>query len=689
MSSKKRAHDNSKATATKKKKPAPPPITAAVVPSAVDIDMPHTSPPAAFAEPTAVTTVIVERNRKSKLNTRVPSDDSATLSARFGPHYIKTTFLMHSSCARAHATVEERELLAQYDAICNLYKDVEWQINRAAMDACSMMSAEVQRACDRKRVAENIENQPTLPPSHVAAVEEPTAIDFDVHVAQRRRKRVLVPFSGGLSSMATLWWCLRKDYDIYLCYAFGALDATATIAEKPAEIECLLRLLEYARTVDGKLLFNNSCNGGVHGLTRAEINARIRIVQVPQASYNMPAAGDAIGMPPFADDVNGQRCKAHPQAYLLLYRHLLTVAESLQCSGIALGMHGDAKQLLQSAQKFFTKIHTHDLVMPFANRTEALVCLQEAATQSWHVWRSYFENGDVRQQQQANGGVWQTCGPALMPNVAHYVTTCSAPPRLSVNELMTKAQEAAVSRIVCLLQEEAEKEQEKIDAALQSGKKLRKKRTPDPLQYARYTEIFLEEKAKLSSEQAVGPFHFCRRCADCRPWRQVVAAWDEAGCSKRIAPHWQNLFCEYLARLDAASVHTRGEPSSTIAVDAKVMPARTLPAAAAQELTLQDLPNEDSSDEFIVQNEDEEPDAGSQAAADVEEHAVAPVAPDEDDEACAQEDDEDGDSAAGHDDDEDENEEESLIDDDDDEDDDEEIEDGNDEDDGDNDDSDY
>jgi len=643
--------------AIKKKKPATTPASAPLpksVSTSTAVQVSLEAPETVKEEQQAVpATFLIEKHRytKGRINTRVAQDDDAApppLCSRFGPHYIKTTFLLDCSNRRAHATIEERNLWQEYDRLCAFYRGVDWQVNKTAMEACAMTVAECRLAAASKRQQGNATSTTVEPAAAMIPIEENVKGAFDAHVAVRRRKRVLVPFSGGLSSMATLWWCLLQDYDVYLCYAFAALDATPTIAEKPAEIECLLRLLQYARTRDGTLLFDrrDQPEAGVHQLTRAEISERIRIVQVPQSAYNLPngIGIDIRNQEPFASDVQGERCKAHPQAYLLLYRHLITVAASLQCTGIAMGMHGDARQLLTSASKFFAQVYAHDLQMPFASRTEALVCFQEAATQSWHVWKSYFLR---REQQEDIDGVWQTCGPALMPNTSHYVSTCSNPARPALQDVLLQAQLAAFDRVQCLIADEAEKEQGKIDAALARGEKLRKKRAPDPLQHTQYLAIFMEEKARLLSKAPPGLFHFCNQCLDCAQWREITAVWERGGAARRIAPQWQNLFCEYLARIEDASLHSKPllqQQDQTIIINAQ---PEVQPTTMQQpELTLADLPaavpattGDESSDEFMLEeNDDDEEEAADDnvvaqpAVTDVEElDGTVAVAEDGDD----------------------------------------------------------
>lgn len=718
------------------------------------------------ALPANTNTFLIEKHRytKGRLNTKTEKTGEPSLCLRFGPHYIKTTFLANGHAVRPHVPTDEANLLREYERICTIYRNVDWQVNRAALEACSMSDEDMRRASDLRsgqRANDSSGRSTAMTASVAEASTAPILCGdaslreiFDAPVVQRKRKRVLVPFSGGLSSMATLWWCLLQDYDVFLCYAFGALDNCATIAEKPAEIECLLRLLQYARTIDGRLLFDKRerPESGVHELTREEIAQRIRVVQVPQSAYYLPDRLDVSQDEPFCNDQRGARLKAHPQAYLLFYRQMTIVAQSLDCTGIALGMHGDAQQLLNAAHGVFDKLHSHSLLMPFATRVEALVAFQEAAQQSWLVWKSFFLQQQQQQQQQppqppqqqqqslhkdtapqqpkqrseqANSDdrepdcavVWQTAGAALMPNASHYVTTCSTTSavRAKRDAVLQSAQNAALERVQCLLEEDLIKEQARIDAAVARGEKPRKKRAPDPFQHAQYLTFFAEELSRQQSGESDGKslFHFCNRCIDCWQWRSIVAEWHAtlgASAMTAVAPQWQNLATEYVARI-AASQQRNGskeatvvcEPVPTTAIDAARTAGENAPVEP-QELSLADLQpsrkrlrsgdNEDESsedsccEEFLFEDEkatskahDGEEDEREHGSEDAEERDGA----DEADGAGHRDDDQDGEEEVAMEEDlfdEDDDDEDNVDDDLDDDDDDDDANDDNDGDDG-------
>lgn len=589
---------------------------------------------------------LIEKHRytKGRLNTRVETDAvDPPLCARFGVHFIKTLFLMYrcnENCT--HASNEQIELMLQYEKTCAIYNGVTWAVNRLAMEACSMTRAEMQNASMTEMRFDS-----TIPKKadEITVLHDVKSI-FAGQVVQRRRKKVLVPFSGGLSSMATLWWCLLKDYDIFLCYAFGALDNTKEITQKPGEIECLLRLLQYARKVDGTLLFDKSdCpESGVHALSRAEIAQRIRIVQVPQSTYYFSENDSSVitTRQPYCDNIVGSRSvKAHPQSYLLFYRQMITVAQSLDCSGIAMGMHGDAKELLTAAQPFFAKLYQHDLIAPFQTRTEALVAFQEAAEKSWQVWKSYFDQKDT-----VSHGVWQTAGPALMPNAAHYVSTCTAIDRLSREEILFQAQTAALERVQAMMAEEIEREQAKFDAAVARGEKIRKKRAPDPFQHAKYLEFFLEEKARLACDSGK-LFHFCNNCIDCWQWREIVTAWSSTK-KVQVAPQWQNLLNEYVARLHK-SQPTHNFRTQEIIVSNNELSAKDLQQHEKdeddddEEEVLAEEENEDQQelDVDLQEEEEEEEEKEEEEATAQDDPMQQDEEPEEDDEEEDDEDDED------------------------------------------------
>jgi len=564
---------------------------------------------------------LIEKYRYSK-GRSVPSErvtaatQETLLNHSHGPLFIKSTFLI-DNCDGLRDNPVDRRIGRVYDDICRKYAAVSWKCNVDALRAAMVPEAMFEKCTQRLSTEETQTKIDNATADHDNAQQTESAEwassdaqkDLLSRVAkQRKRRRVLVAYSGGITSMALLWWCLQNDYDVYLCYAIGALDKTDNAPQANArEIQCLLRLLQYARRLDGKLLFDHpdAQQGGVQHLSRAEIMQRIQIVQIPQATYTLPdnlvgsaysSVEEQLGKPsdaeqhalaePFLTDVDGDTLKAHPQAYMLFYRHLLTVAQSLQCNSIALGVHGDARRLLLAAQPFFSeRVVQHNLFVPFESRTETLVCWKEASERSWSVWKSYFEeckrrdviakqvkqlerkrkkkssdrnNAAAEEEEPPNTampeplGVWQTAGPALMPNAAHYVSTCTHHDQSdAINctaELLAEAHTCAAERCTKLSVDECGNDADAVEKAERK----------DPTQRAEYVDFLLEEKARLlckrpkDVQNVNNMFNFCGRCIDCRQWKSTVDRFRAANQKDRLTAFsatWQNLAAEYTARL--------------------------------------------------------------------------------------------------------------------------------------------
>jgi len=493
------------------------------------------------------------------------------LCLRYGSHYIRTTFLLDRSALRQRCSREEAALLKMYDELCQQYYDaVDWQINESAFQSCRLSKNDEMIARRRRR---STENRYQLPEDSPTTRSDDKQIRCDAHVQNRGRKRVLVAFSGGISSMSALWHCLEQDYDVVLCYACGALVRSADAKQNAREIECLLRILQYARKNDGTLLFDCLAEpgSGVRTLSRQQILQRIRIVEVPQTSYVLPAQADNIPIWQTAINAEGLRMKAHPQSYLLLYRTLLNVAQSMRCDTLCLGLYGDAVRLLRAAETFWSaKVYKHKLLVPFSTRIEAMSSFQHAALRSWQVWKGYFEKKETGVEMDT-GSVWRTAGPALMPNAAHYVSTCTVEndgDHTNAENVLLTAQKLALERIECIMKQEAEEELRKIDNAAIKGIEMRKKRAVEPYQHPLFLQTVLEEKAKLLCGRELDnivPFHFCNDCLDCRPWRNCnVESCRKNDDSKLLC--WQNLAAEYIQRLMDAQSRTQVNQRALIKV---------------------------------------------------------------------------------------------------------------------------
>ena len=552
----------------------------------------------------SITATIVEKQRSNKNRNVAKLDQATPISQRYGPHFIKTTFLIDRCHVMGKPSHEELKLLRAYDELAKKYSSVDWQVNEDALDACLMSKEE-------KKIAICREKNATISTEIVGcdAAKPIQSCEFHIDsefVQQRRRKRVLVPISCGITSLATLWWCLLQDYDVYLCYAFDALSYSAQNSENSFEIQCLLRLLQYLRRKDGTLLFETTDKGGgIHQLSRSEIHQRIKIIQVPLSSYFLKKQDDLLP--------HQYSLKAHPQAYLLLYRQILMVAQSLNCSAIAFGMYDDAKNLLQAACPMFTAIYKHELLFPFTSRNETLESFHDAAEQSWNVWKSFgLEKDNI-------SGIWQTAGPSLMPNLAHYVTTCQTRPQTMLEKNMLKAEEKALASIQKLI------EMEEHDTGQDTSTKGKKKRATDPFQHAQYLTTFTKELEKIQdfeNDQGIA-FNFCGKnnCIDCWLWRKTLKNQTKRDTARS---KWQNLASEYCARLRANFIRKKAASNIIVKNTSK-----------KRELTLADLTSTNRAkkprlEEMVDEEEDEEIDE----LFDDEDHADSKPKQDEDEEAA-------------------------------------------------------
>jgi len=340
---------------------------------------------------------------------------------------------------------------------------------------------------------------------------------------------------------------------------------------------------------------------------------------------------------------NEQSLKARPQSYLLFYRQMITVAQSLSCSSIALGMFGDARLLLDAANSFWKEIHEHDLLFPFESRKNALETFQEACEQSWLVWRSFLS------KQEETVGVWQTAGPSILPNASHYVTTCVTRPPKPLEAQMLEAQERALERVQELIAVESQKEQDAIDDAIAKGEKMRKKRAVDPFQHAQYLSFFLQElesmKGGNESEQVL---NFCGQsnCVDCAVWQCIARNWNTQTDSLRSK--WQNLAGEYCARLKCNLERDKNVPmivaknlpkKRELAQNGEARPSKR-PKSNDQDEDIDDKLHDDVDDEEKEEFDDEEDEEDADFEEEDEEEVIDEDAEEEDGQVILVEDEE-------------------------------------------------
>lgn len=92
------------------------------------------------------------------------------------------------------------------------------------------------------------------------------------------RPRILIACSGGLSSLATLWWALQNDYYVYLCYVNGIEGG-----DTETDVRCLLQLLRFGRDQDGRPFVDDPENPAGEAVYRPF--GRVKILQMPSQPY--------------------------------------------------------------------------------------------------------------------------------------------------------------------------------------------------------------------------------------------------------------------------------------------------------------------------------------------------------------------------------------------------------------------
>lgn len=577
-------------------------------------------------------------------------------------------------------------LLREYQRTCRLRKD--WVILRDCVVQSSVV-ANVEAFCDAEQL-----RRPPLPLG--AAVPSPPLHKQQQQQQQRqhddtkRRRRVLVPMSGGLSSLACLWWALQNDYHVYLCYVNGVRGANAR-----AEFRALMELLRYGRDQDGEPFVQYPQNAAGEALLTPY--SRVKIVPIAEQPYVPPEhaaqlspgyEGPVHENPFVADAAFDEACglKWHPLTYVLLYRTLLNVAQVFECDTIIFGAYDAPRSMLAAAhQSFSAMVLPHRIVFPFERRIDAVYALQEASERSQQMWQSIAANVQAANEAAADGGgteaastaglpgaeshavVHTTPGPSLMPDVAHFAWTCRAR-RWGVDE-SNKTPE------------------EKPKKPPMKKRKTGDGSAADEDDGALGTADFLRAFYQARHWRGVNMFQWCGNCVDCLMWRSVSWLFH-----RRIgsSPHCLPLRNEYIALLtegfwsymaarggvdttddtkEKASSERRLRASFRVATAHPIASAPATGADVVQENEVVDNDSDlDDSGVFDTENHADEPDSDhidDNEDDDEEEDnefisAMAPEAEDEVDGATDDDDDEDDDDETDADEDEEEDDDDSV-----------------------------
>lgn len=393
-----------------------------------------------------------------------------------------------------------------------------------------------------------------------------------------KKRRILVPITGGISSLACLWYALQqKDACVYLCYVSGMFGANMA-----GEMRALMQLVQYGRDQNGVPFVENPANPA--GEVVYHPHTRFKVLCMPSQPYRYPDSASVDQLTPdFAGPVhenphdsrpNGScpdeqtSMKQHPLSYIMLYRVLLDAAQAWECDTILFGAYGQLRELLAATSICFNSITPHNVVFPFEQRTDALYALQEASVRSSQMWTSIRQQQQRQQQQSsgrseslannndsssaqgsrqnslrsssstfsatANGStgkkstfgtVWTTPGPSLMPDVSHYAWTCRG-----ATVLPDVLQQSEAARVTIEERESDRqaktKQQDDVDSAGTTKSQTKRKRGVSKAGVtAPITKRFLEEFYARREHRGNNLFNWCGNCIDCYMWRSVSWLW--------------------------------------------------------------------------------------------------------------------------------------------------------------------
>lgn len=420
---------------------------------------------------------------------------------------------------------------------------------------------------------------------------------------EKKKKRVLVPVTGGLSSLACLWWAMQQDdVEICLCYVFG-IEGTNVAGEMRA----LMELLRYGRDQRGEPFVDNPANAAGEAIYNP--HSRFKILPIPSQPYHLPASANVDALTPnFVGPIHenlydqqqqqqqqwpneASSVKYHPMTYLLLYRVLLDAAQAFECESIVFGVYGDARELIEGAHRTFTRLVVpHSVVFPFPHRTDALYALQEGALRSSQVWQSIRkqktpvdeddeEEDDKGERKRGSSNkatssssasslakgrrsslaaaskamlpnntnkfVWTTPGPTLMADVAQYAWTCRS---ATLSDETTMREAVAIATRERLAQKE-QKDSKQAESAAEEGDEQKKKRKRATNATAPLTRRFLEVFYRRRKCHGLNLFNWCGNCIDCYMWRSVSWMWHRAASTSASSGELMSMFGEYTALL--------------------------------------------------------------------------------------------------------------------------------------------
>ena len=391
-----------------------------------------------------------------------------------------------------------------------------------------------------------------------------------------KKRRILVPITGGISSLACLWYALQqRDACVYLCYVSGMFGANMA-----GEMRALMQLVRYGRDQNGVPFVENPANPA--GEVVYHPHTRFKVLCMPSQPYRYPDSA-SVGQltPEFSGPVhenphdsraNGScpdeqtSMKHHPLSYIMLYRVLLDAAQAWECDTILFGAYGQLRELLAATSVCFNCISRHNVVFPFEQRTDALYALQEASVRSSQMWTSIRQQQQKQQQNSgrseslgnndsssaqgsrqnslrsssasssfsagnaANGNrstfgtVWTTPGPSLMPDVSHYAWTCRG-----ATVLPDVLQQSEAARVTI---EERESDRQKkpdqqddVENASTKSQTKRKRGVSKAGVTAPITKRFLEEFYARREHRGNNLFNWCGNCIDCYMWRSISWLW--------------------------------------------------------------------------------------------------------------------------------------------------------------------
>lgn len=426
------------------------------------------------------------------------------------------------------------------------------------------------------------------------------------------RTRLLVPVSGGIASMASVWWALNHPHvEVYFCHLVG-LDEDLM----DRQMLCLTCLCLYARTFEGLPVGASlsTLPGSSEPVRLSQQNHRMLVLPMPAISFVLDeriTSSDGGG----ASERGNRR---HPQTLALMYRQILNAAQAAQCSSIVWSFFDAEKQFIEALHPVFVGVHKHQNIFPFKNRNAAFAEFQKACIVSDRVYsqtvmpvklvdsiavsapkkkQKKAAMSEQKQQQEMQQQVLQTNGAAIMPDMAQFIVTCQKRP--------------------------AEKQAEPVNE------------NTDSETAAEYLQRHSEQmKNRL-------PFDWCGKCRSCRPWIDA-----HAHCTAHSDRLVEKQFCVQYPLMHAyeqllGSLAPKVLKKSPISSSALKLPGATAKRKRSIALEEEDDEIEDDEQDVFVEEEEEAEDDDKKAKdGEEEEDDGIPIGPEE--EEAQKPDEEDG-----------------------------------------------